>query len=173
MVHNSVHNSWTNWKTVKSLQSFTNFVIWRQLQLYIESLHLIQLDRFKRNCKMTMDCHTISFKLQWRGRFLGVGEQLLGHLGFQAGGKDGLADKQMFSPRLKTDHLMIGRLKFVGLFFLDLIKFQLVYTVKVKVWRVKGRKQMFLQTYYQKFARASHALIMTKHSSNTIRPGHL
>ena len=44
---------------------------------------------------------------------MGVGEQLLGHLGFQAGGKDGLADKQMFSPRLKTDHLMIGRLKFV------------------------------------------------------------
>ena len=37
--------------------------------------------------------------------------------------------------------------------FLDPIKFQLVY-VKVKVWRVEARKQMFLQTYYEKFARA-------------------
>ena len=34
------------------------------------------------------------------GKIFGVGGEQLGHLGFQAEGKDGLADKQMFSLRL-------------------------------------------------------------------------
>ena len=56
------------------------------------------------------------------GKIFGVGGEQLGHLGFQAEGKDGLADKQMFSLRLKTDHLMIESFWSV---FLDPIKFQL------------------------------------------------
>ena len=124
--------------------------IWWQLQRHIRSLHLhvsvytlpmMKIDRFscqnKRHCMAMEDFWESARAASWpswipgwrQGRVSGQTDVFAETLNRSSD------DRELSVCFPRSDQISIG-------------------VVKVKVWRVEARKQMFLQTYYEKFARA-------------------